>query len=124
MARQFNIDGRLQADPDPNMTVEQVRNFYSEFFRELTNATISGPSHQGEDEIYTFEKKVGVKADKSATLTDLIVKIKSDPSLERIVAAFLENVDMKLNCVMVYDGSRITLTGRANAAICGSVKIL
>ena len=60
MARKFIYDGREFEDPDPDMTVEQVRASLADFYGELANATVS-ETKQGEDTIYQFNKRVGTK---------------------------------------------------------------
>ncbi|OGP24996.1 MAG: carbamoylphosphate synthase large subunit [Deltaproteobacteria bacterium GWB2_55_19] len=48
-------------DPDPSMTPEQVREFYSSVYPELTQSVIEGPEY-GEDSIkYEFSRSVGTK---------------------------------------------------------------
>jgi PRTRC genetic system protein C len=54
------VDQREFPDPDPNLTVEQVREMMASFFPELANATHT--EHQrGEDTIYEFQRRVGTK---------------------------------------------------------------
>ena len=60
MSRKFIYDGREFEDPDPEMTVEQVRASLADFYGELANATVS-ETKQGEDTIYQFNKRVGTK---------------------------------------------------------------
>ena len=60
MARIFVYDGREFEDPDPEMTVEQVRASLADFYGELNNATCS-ESKRDNDTIYKFEKRVGTK---------------------------------------------------------------
>ena len=40
MARVFVYDNREFPDPDPNLTVDQVRETMASFFPELTTATV------------------------------------------------------------------------------------
>src|SRR5262245_43742429 len=65
MPRIFVYDGREFPDPDPDLTVEDVRKQLSDFFPELTNAE-TREEHQGDDEVrYTFAWRIGTKgADK------------------------------------------------------------
>lgn len=60
MPRKFVYDGREFPDPDPNLTVDEVRNSMANFFPELANAT-SSEKTQDEDTIITFQKQVGTK---------------------------------------------------------------
>ncbi|MHB1413978.1 MAG: PRTRC system protein C [Chloroflexota bacterium] len=60
MARIFSYDGREFPDPDPKITVEEVRRQLAEFFPELTNAD-TRESKRGADSVYTFAKRIGTK---------------------------------------------------------------
>ncbi|MDP2950637.1 MAG: PRTRC system protein C [Chloroflexota bacterium] len=60
MARKFVYDNREYPDPDPSMTVDQVRNTMATFFPELANAAVK-ERQQGEDTVYEFEKRLGTK---------------------------------------------------------------
>lgn len=60
MARVFVYDGREFPDPDPGMSVDEVRQSMVNFFPELSNAETK-TSKQGEDEVHTFQKRVGTK---------------------------------------------------------------
>jgi len=60
MARIFIYDGKDLPDPDPSMSVEEVRQSYTEFFPELANAE-STTGKRGDDETITFKKRVGTK---------------------------------------------------------------
>ena len=60
MARIFVYDNREFPDPDPAMSVEEVRQSMTSFFPELANADTK-QSKRGDDDIIVFEKRVGVK---------------------------------------------------------------
>ena len=60
MARVFVYDGREFPDPDPNMSVDEVRQSMTNFFPELANAT-TNESKRGDDDIFEFQKRVGTK---------------------------------------------------------------
>ena len=60
MARVFSYDGREFPDPDPTLSVERVRQQFSDFFPELTNAE-TREEKRGDDTIYTFTKRIGTK---------------------------------------------------------------
>lgn len=60
MGRVFVYEGREFPDPDANMTVEEVKAMMSGFFPELANAEVK-QGKRGDDELYEFVKKVGVK---------------------------------------------------------------
>jgi len=63
MARKFIYDGKELPDTDPSMTVDEIRQSLSEFFPELSNAEAKHEKGgaMGEDDIYTFIKRVGTK---------------------------------------------------------------
>jgi PRTRC genetic system protein C len=60
MARLFLYDGRTFPDPDPRLSVEDVRRQLSDFFPELTNAD-TREELRGEDTLYTFARRIGTK---------------------------------------------------------------
>jgi len=60
MARVFVYDGREFPDPDPNMSVEEVRQSMTSFFPEFANADTK-QSKRGDDDIIEFQKRVGTK---------------------------------------------------------------
>ena len=60
MARVFVYDGREFPDPDPNLSVDDVRQTMAGFFPELANAE-SEQSKLGEDDIIEFKRRVGTK---------------------------------------------------------------
>ena len=60
MARIFVYDGREFPDPDPKMSIDEVRQNMSSLLPELANASTT-TSKRGEDDIIKFEKRVGTK---------------------------------------------------------------
>jgi len=60
MARAFIYDGREFPDPDPKVSVEEVRKQLAEFFPELANAE-TREERRGEDTVYTFTRRIGTK---------------------------------------------------------------
>jgi PRTRC genetic system protein C len=72
MPRIFVYDGREFPDPDPALSVEDVRKQLSDFFPELTNAE-TREERRGDDEVrYTFARRIGTKgADRLDVLTIL-----------------------------------------------------
>ena len=67
MARLFVYDGRQFPDPDPQVSVDEVRRQLSVFFPELTNADVR-EERRGEDTLYTFSKRIGTKGARSSPL--------------------------------------------------------
>jgi PRTRC genetic system protein C len=60
MARIFIYDGREFPDPDPKLSVEDVRKHLGEFFPELANAE-SREEKRGDDAVFTFTRRIGTK---------------------------------------------------------------
>ena len=60
MARIFVYDDREFPDPDPEMTVDQVKATLSDFYGEIANASVK-ETNRGDDTIYEFQRRVGTK---------------------------------------------------------------
>ena len=60
MARIFVYDGRQIPDPDPRLSVDEVRKRLADFFPELTNSDVQ-ETKQGDDTLYTFTRRLGTK---------------------------------------------------------------
>ena len=60
MARIFVYDDREFPDPNPEMTVEQVKATLSDFYGEIANASVK-ETGRGEDTIFEFQRRVGTK---------------------------------------------------------------
>ena len=60
MARVFVYDDREFPDPDPEMSVDQVKATLSDFYGEIANASVKETS-RGDDTIYEFQRRVGTK---------------------------------------------------------------
>ena len=58
--RIFIYDGREFPDPDPALSVEEVKTMMAGFFPELSNAEVKEGT-RGEDTLHEFVKKVGIK---------------------------------------------------------------
>ena len=59
--REFVYHGTSLADPNPKMSIEEVRSFYANQFPELTTAAISGPEAVSDRLRYRFERAIGSK---------------------------------------------------------------
>lgn len=59
--REFRYNAIALQDPNPNHTIEQVRDFYSTVYPEILNAAIEGPESVGNKVVYTFKRAVGTK---------------------------------------------------------------
>lgn len=60
MARIFLYDQREFPDPDPKLSVEEVRHQLTDFFPELANAE-TREEKRDDDTVYTFSKRIGTK---------------------------------------------------------------
>ena len=60
MARIFIVDGITYPDPGPEVTPDQFKQMMAGFLPELATAEMT-ESKQGEDTVYRFNKRVGVK---------------------------------------------------------------
>ena len=60
MARIFVYDDREFPDPDPGMTVDEVKATLADFYGEIANASVK-ETKRGEDTIYEFQRRVGTK---------------------------------------------------------------
>ncbi len=61
LERSFCYQGTRLPDPDPTMTVEQVRDVYVNTYPELATAAVEGPSPMNGRLEYTFTRAVGAK---------------------------------------------------------------
>lgn len=61
MNRVFQFHGIRLPDPNPAMSVDDVKAFYSGQYPELTTAIVNGPEAVGEKMQYTFERAIGSK---------------------------------------------------------------
>ena len=59
--RQFKHGNRQLDDPDPNMTPEEVMQFYAGTYPELTTSNVHGPKMEGDVAVYEFKTTVGTK---------------------------------------------------------------
>jgi PRTRC genetic system protein C len=61
LLREFFYNGVRIPDPDPEMTVEQVRDLLTPSFPEIATASVSGPEDTGTELRYTFSRAIGTK---------------------------------------------------------------
>lgn len=59
--RQFSYGGRTLPDPDPAMSPDEVRVFYSAIHADLLNASVEGGNFVGNTVVYDFKRSVGMK---------------------------------------------------------------
>ncbi len=60
MARIFVYDNREFPDPDPGMSVDEVKGTLADFYGEIANASVK-KTKRGDDTIYEFQRRVGTK---------------------------------------------------------------
>lgn len=48
-------------DPDSNLSLNEVMDFYSMNYPELTTATVQGPEIENDRAVYLFKTTIGVK---------------------------------------------------------------
>jgi len=61
LEREFVFDGHPFPDPDPKMSVEQVREIYIPTYPEITTASVTGPETVDGKLRYTFSRAIGYK---------------------------------------------------------------
>jgi PRTRC genetic system protein C len=61
MARLFSFNGVRLPDPNPKMTVDEVKALYAMRYPELATAVVNGPEAVGDKMRYTFERAIGSK---------------------------------------------------------------
>jgi PRTRC genetic system protein C len=61
LEREFTYNGIKLPDPNPTMSIEQVRDAYAPAYPELTTAAVEGPEATGDKLVYRFVRAVGSK---------------------------------------------------------------
>lgn len=61
LTREFAYNGVKLPDPNPDLSVEEVRDMYVATYPELATAAVEGPSPVAGKMQYTFTRAVGVK---------------------------------------------------------------
>jgi PRTRC genetic system protein C len=61
LPREFTYNGVKLPDPDPIMSAEQVRDFYTTTYPEIATAAITGPEDAGNALRYSFGREIGTK---------------------------------------------------------------
>lgn len=61
MKRVFKYGNRTLEDPGANMSPEEVIQFYSATYPELTTSNVHGPKVEGDQAVYEFKTTVGTK---------------------------------------------------------------
>jgi PRTRC genetic system protein C len=61
MTREFRYDGLRLADPNEQLSVDEVKVAYSATYPEITTAVVTGPEAIGDKLVYHFTKAIGTK---------------------------------------------------------------
>jgi PRTRC genetic system protein C len=61
LSRVFEFNGVRLPDPDPKLTVEEIRNVYSHQYPDIATASITGPEAVGDKLVYRFTRAIGTK---------------------------------------------------------------
>lgn len=61
LKRVFKYGNRNLDDPDKSMSPEEVMQFYSGTYSELTTSNVHGPRIDGEKAFYEFKTTIGTK---------------------------------------------------------------
>lgn len=103
--REFRYNSVVLPDPDPNLTIEQVRDTFAALYPEIVNADVEGPETAGAKMIYTFRRAVGTKGGRRITT---IVQDWGD--LHRVMMGFMAECP-----VLAPDGNPLQVTIDINA---------
>lgn len=66
LVREFKYNSVKLADPNPALSLSQVRDFFANVYPEITSADIEGPEIIGNKNVYSFRRAVGTKGRRSA----------------------------------------------------------
>jgi len=61
MDREFRYDGVRLPDPNPKLSIEEVRTAFSATYPEIATAAVTGPEAVGNKLVYHFAKAIGTK---------------------------------------------------------------
>ena len=61
MPRIFSFNGLKLPDPNPKLSVDEVRGVFAHAYPEIATATVTGPEPVGDTLKYTFERAIGSK---------------------------------------------------------------
>jgi len=59
VTRKFIFKGKVLDDPNPHLSIEEVKRHYSTVYPEITTASVEGPKYKGGSHEYTFKTSVG-----------------------------------------------------------------
>ena len=61
LEREFSYNGLRLADPNVQLSIEEVLNLYAGTYPEIVTAAIEGPEAVGNKLIYRFSRSIGTK---------------------------------------------------------------
>jgi PRTRC genetic system protein C len=61
LVREFYYNGSRIPDPNPSLSVDQVRDFLTPMYPEIATASVTGPEDAGTGTRYTFARAIGSK---------------------------------------------------------------
>jgi PRTRC genetic system protein C len=61
LPREFVFNGSRIPDPDPQMSIDQVRDLLTPSYPEIATATVTGPEDMGTSLRYSFSRAIGSK---------------------------------------------------------------
>jgi PRTRC genetic system protein C len=61
LPREFVFNGSRIPDPDPQMSIDQVRDLLTPSYPEIATATLTGPEDTGTSLRYSFSRAIGSK---------------------------------------------------------------
>ena len=61
LPREFVFNGSRIPDPNPTMSIDQVRDLLTPSYPEIATATMTGPEDMGTSLRYTFSRAIGSK---------------------------------------------------------------
>ena len=61
LPREFVFNGARIPDPDPQMSIDQVRDLFTPSYPEIATATVTGPEDTGTSLRYSFSRAIGSK---------------------------------------------------------------
>ena len=61
LPREFVFNGSRIPDPDPRMSIDQVRDLLTHSYPEIATANLSGPEDTGTSLRYSFSRAIGTK---------------------------------------------------------------
>lgn len=102
MARIFIYDNREFPDPDPKLTVDQVRQNMATFFPELANAEVKESKRPSAtepgvvDNVYTFVKRVGTKGEANRP-AEIVIRIPREKVIEFLEESGYKTADKQVD---------------------------